>query len=108
MEKNTTQQEILLIKGATFFRHQWCEKIEPDNNKHLSAAEKLEEACWNGMLPELLPGLIEKSAEGKSLLLWQMRQGKSFLEIELCQIPASIDYYYSIDPYTFLQAGFDN
>ena len=108
MERNTTQQEILLMTGSTFFQQQCYEKNEQDSNKYVSQIEKLEEACWNGMLYELLPGVIEKSAEGKALLLWQVRHGNSFLEIDLCETPSQADSYYSIDPYTFLQAGYDN
>lgn len=108
MERNTTQQEILLMTGASYFQHQYSEKDQPGNNANLSQPEKLEEACWNGLLNELLPGVIEKSASGKALLLWQVKHGKSFLEIELCEAPEAMDLYYSIDPYAFLQAGFDN
>lgn len=108
MERNTTQQEILLITGATFFQNQLCEKTEQDSRKNMSQPEKLEEACWNGLLNELLPGIIVRSATGKALLLSHIRHCKAFLEIDLCDVPVEQEYYYSIDPYVFLQAGFEN
>jgi hypothetical protein len=110
MERNTTQQEILLMTGSAFFQQQCYEKNEQDrdSNKNMSQGEKLEEACWNGILQELLPGLIAKSPEGKALLLWEIRHGNSFLELDLCEAPAKPDYYYSIDPYMFLKSGFAN
>jgi len=108
MERSTTQQEILLITGSAFFQQQCYEKNEQDSSRNMSQQEKLEEACWNGMLQELLPGLIAKSPEGKALLLWEIRHGNSFLELDLCETPAKPDYYYSVDPYMFLRSGFDN
>lgn len=108
MEKNAAQQEILLMTGSAFFQQQCYEKNEQDSNKNISQIEKLEEACWNGLLGELLPGLIERSSEGKALLLWEIRHGNSFLELDLCETPAKPDYYYSIDPYMFLNEGNNN
>jgi hypothetical protein len=108
MEKNFTQQEILLMTGSTFFQQQCFEKTEQDSNKNLSQQEKMVEACWNGILHELLPDIINKDADGKALMLWQITPHRSFLEIELCEKPAASDRYYSIDPYVFLQESFDN
>lgn len=108
MERQSTQQEILLMTGSTFFQHQLCEKNESDSNKHLSYKEQLEEACWNGMLDELLPGIVEKSVEGKTLLLWQIRHCNAFLEIDLMETPMEADPFYSVDPYLFLQASYNN
>ena len=103
MKKKFMQQEILLMTGTTFSQRQWAEKNGAEQHINLSCKEQMEEACWNGMLQELLPGIIEKSAAGKILYLWEIRQGESFLEIDLCEYPASIDKHYSIDPYTFPQ-----
>lgn len=68
----------------------------------------MEEACWNGMLHELLPDVINKDADGKALMLWQVTPHNAFLEIELCETPSASDMYYSIDPYAFMQESFDN
>ena len=105
MERNTTQQEILLMTGSAFFQQQCYEKNEQDkdSNKNMSQREKLEEACWNGLLPEILPEIFaETNAQKKKLYLWQVKEGASFLELELGEYPEEKDSYFSIDPYSFL------
>lgn len=102
MKTNSTQQEILLLTGSTFSQRQLCEKNDPEADKHFSNKEQLEEACWNGFLKELLPEIVLKPANGNSLFLLQIRKGESFIELELCDTPAQMDNYLSIDPYNFL------
>jgi hypothetical protein len=101
MKTEIIQQEILLMATTTFSNRQWQYKDAPQSGKTLSNHEKLEEACWNGLLDELLPEIVEKSSTGKQLYLWQVRHGNAFLEIELCEYPMVIDHYLSIDPYCF-------
>lgn len=96
------------MTGSGFFQQQCFERNEQDSNKKLSQEEKMEEACWNGMLHELLPDVINKDADGKALMLWQVTPHKAFLGIELCETPSATDMYYSIDPYAFLQESFEN
>lgn len=67
----TINQEILLMTATTFAQRERYEK-DAQGNKALSVTEQLEEACWNGLLNELLPGMIEKSTSGKNLLRWQI------------------------------------
>jgi len=102
MKTKNVNQEILLMTTSTFASREWCEK-DAYGSKGLSAGEQLEEACWNGLLDELLPGIIEKSASGKKLLLWQIIPCRSFLEIELCESPVQMDDALSINPYDFLR-----
>ena len=102
MKTKIVNQEILLMTTTTFAHREWCEK-DVQRSKALSANEQLEEACWNGLLDELLPGIIEKSTSGKRLLLWQITQCSSFLEIELCESPVHMDNALSINPYFFLR-----
>jgi hypothetical protein len=101
MKAQSTQQEILLITGTKFSEREWAEKIVEDKNK-LSAIEKLEDACWNGLLDEMLPELIQKTEDGKKLFLWNVRNCKSFLEIELSDSSPVIERENSIDPYLFV------
>lgn len=103
MKPKSIQQEILLITGTKFSERQWAEKLVEDKN-NLSAIEKLEEACWNGMLDEMLPEVVEKTIEGKKLFLWHIRQCRSFLEIELSDNSPVIERSSSIDPYFFVPA----
>jgi hypothetical protein len=101
MKTNSTQQEILLMTGSRFSARELAGKNEADKNT-LSAAEQLEDACWNGLLDEMLPEIVQKTEEGKELFLWHIRHCRSFLEIELSESPSVIDREFSIDPYFFI------
>ncbi len=107
MKTNSTHQEILVMTNTTFSERQWCEKDNSANSQAFTNEEKLEEACWNGLLPELLPEIIGTSSGGR-LYLWQIRHCRSFLEIDLCEYPLLIENYFSIDPYLFLSAACPN
>jgi hypothetical protein len=100
MKTISTQQEILLLTGTKFLEREWAEKLVEDKNK-LSAIEKLEDACWNGLLDEMLPEVVEKTTEGKKIFMWHVRQCRSFLEIELSDASPIIERENSIDPYLF-------
>src|SRR5687768_8059410 len=101
MKKGSVQQEILLVATSTFSNREWCKK-DMRESRNLSSMEQLEEACWNGLLEDSLPEIIEKSHTGKRLCLWHIRHGQSFLQIELCESPLTIEKKYSIDSTCFL------
>ena len=102
MESNYTQQEILLITGTGFASRQWCEKDGSENKKMLTEKERLEEACWNGLVKEMLPELFRTANKENKIFLWKICEGKSFLELDLGETPFKKDRFYSIDPYSFL------
>ena len=99
--ENTIQQEILLMTNSTLSKRNFCEKNNSETNSSFTNIENLEKACWNGLLEEFLPGLLIK-VEGKSLLLWEVHNGKNFLHIDLCDQPDFPNKEFSIDPYLFL------
>lgn len=103
MEK-IIQQEILLITGTKFSSRQCWQKIN-DNQRLASETGQLQDACWNGLLNEMLP---EICGSDKDIFLWQIRENKCGLEIELGELPAEVDSFYSIDPYIFLENQFMN
>lgn len=105
MKKNSKQQEILLMTGTTFSSRQLCEKDDSGNLNNLTEIEKLEEACWNGLLLEMFPDIFGQLDDAKMLYLWQITEGASFIGIELGEFPAGKDNYYSIDPYCFLKSN---
>jgi hypothetical protein len=102
MKTNFAQQEILLMTGTSFSSRQWCDKNDQDKN-HLTEKEQLEEACWNGLLPEILPEIYGQACGQTKLYLWQIKEAVAFIEIELGELPADKEKYFSIDPYSFLQ-----
>jgi hypothetical protein len=107
MQKNSTQQEILLMTGTSFSARQWADKIDSGEGR-TNQEEQLEEACWNGLLPEMLPEIFADNPNAKKLYLWKIRQAKSFLEIELGETPVEIDKYFSLDPDYFLSVHSNN
>jgi hypothetical protein len=108
MKKISTQQEVLLLTGTNFSSRQWSTKDETPSKK-LTDEEKLEEACWNGLLPEMLPEIFADTiTPEKKLYLWQIKEGASFLEVEMGEYPEAKDNYFSIDPYSFLACRCSN
>lgn len=87
---------------TTFLKRAWC-KIEASDAGHQTHTEQLEEACWNGLLSEMLPELIARTASGKQLFLWHIWQGTSFLKVELSEMPPQLEQHVSIDATFFLQ-----
>jgi hypothetical protein len=104
MKPTSTQQEILLLTGTNFSARHSFEKDDKDK-MFLTEKEQLEEACWNGLLKDMLPEICEQ-VYGNKLYMWQVWKTNSFIEIELGEIPEEKEKYYSIDPYSFLPEYF--
>ena len=102
MKKESVQQEIILVATTSFSSREWCNN-DTRGSKNLSSMEKLEEACWNGLLEASLPEIVEKTDTGRSLYLWHIRHGQSLLQIELCEFPVAIEKRHSIDSRAFLE-----
>jgi hypothetical protein len=107
MKTAIIKQEILLMIKA-FSKKELCARDASKSFHHQSCAEQLEEACWNGLLDELLSGIIEKAPAEKRPCIWRVQQGKSFIEIELCNAPEATDKCLSVDPYIFLPIMLQN
>jgi hypothetical protein len=103
MKTNTAQQEILLMTGTSFSSRSWCEKDDEDNKKNITPNDKLKEACWNGLLPEMLPEICLLFAADKKLFLWQITEASSFIDVELGEIPGEVEKHSSINPHSFLE-----
>ncbi len=94
------QQEVLLTLHSSFV-HSQLNKTNEQENKNFSQEERLEEACSNGLIKELLPEVF-KGRHKHRIYLWQMRPGFSFLQLELGELPSQVDKYSSINPHDFL------
>jgi hypothetical protein len=101
MGRNSTQREILLLTGTSFSSRQWSEKDESEK-KAMSDVERLQDACWYGLVKDILPELFREDSEINKIYLWQILEGKSFLELDMGETPFKKDGFYSIDPYSFL------
>jgi hypothetical protein len=108
MNTHSTQQEILLITGTTFLSGQLCKIDDGSGNESLSDRLQLAEACWNGLLKELLPEVFDQDHGGSKSFLWQIKEGESFLELDLGDSPGKKEDFYSIDPYSFLTSEIYN
>jgi len=108
MDANYTQQEIMLITGTSFASRQWSEKDGSADKKMLTEKERLEEACWYGLVKEMLPELFRTTDNISKIFLWKISEGKSFLELDLGETPFKKERYYSIDPYSFLDTKYYN
>mgnify|MGYP001795988203 CR=1 FL=1 len=106
MKTASTQQEILLITGTSFSSREFRDMHGNQNGSQLSEREKLAIACWNGLLPEILPEIFDQPFEGKKMYLWEIREAASFLELALGETPSKPDTEFSIDPYLFLPDKF--
>jgi hypothetical protein len=101
MNLNYTQLEVLLVTGTSLTAQNLSKKDGKSGSDNMSENERLEEACWNGLLQYMLPEIYEKPASGRALYLWQIREGRSFLELNLAEVPLPIDKHFSITPYSF-------
>jgi hypothetical protein len=102
METNSLQQEIILLTNSSLVRRQLFENDASERKQNLPDTEQLAVACWNGWLDEMLPEIIDRTDTGKGLYLWEIMQGKSFINLELCEFPQVIDVQFSINPYAVL------
>ncbi|HZE84823.1 MAG TPA: hypothetical protein VE035_10980 [Puia sp.] len=102
MKTTSTQHEILLITGTSFASSLRVLKDDPGKDR-FTEKEQLEEACWNGLLQEMLPEVYTKIDGAGILYLWQIREAAFFLELEIGEFPAEIDKFYSVDPYSFME-----
>jgi hypothetical protein len=103
MAKLPTQQEIIIVNGTQFANRQYCEQHNSNSNSYLSQHEKLKEACWNGMLKDMMPELFFKFTPDVKLFMWQMRECENVTTMEMSEEPSELDFYASIDPYCFME-----
>ena len=98
------QQEVLLNTDTQFAQRQWAEK-DTAGSENLSSIQKLEKACWDGLVKELIPELDITLDTDKKLWLWEVHQTRSFLSLDFYEYPGPKDNEASIDPYLFLVSG---
>jgi hypothetical protein len=103
MEKNATQQEVLFMTGSGFASSQFCQREFPDNPNNLPGNEKLMEACWNGLVKEIIPEVFMFSDPGNKMYLWKVKEAHRFFLLEMSDYPADYNKYASIDPDRFME-----
>ena len=102
MKPDPIISEILIVKSTTFSKRQLSEKISQHGTENLSLTEQLEAACWNGLLVEMLPEIVNKSCVGKKIFLWQIDTRNSFLRLNFGASSPVFEKEYVLDPHSFL------
>jgi hypothetical protein len=102
MKKKYVQVDVLLMTDTTFVGRNWIFKDDNPARFDLSKIERLQEACWNGLLKTMLPEVWVEPPNGGILYLWDIREAQSFLELGLSEIPLPVDRQLSITPHSFL------
>ena len=102
MKQQHIHQEVLVFTTTSLSRKVLYENNN-DKNENMSLAEKLEQACWDGLLNEMFPEIIGSgSTPSPKMFIWGIYSGKSYLAIDLVDTPDVIDPVRSVDPYLFL------
>lgn len=94
-----TTQEILLLTSTKFATREYL-----DNNENNSAPQnlnKLAEACWNGMIPVMLPELFEDPGD-KRRIIWQLEAYNRCLYARLGEDKRTPEADFSLDPYVLV------
>lgn len=105
MENYNTQREVLFLVDSSFVRHELYNNSSSEDNKQpgFSTPDKFEEACWNGVLRNWLPGLGQ-NPDDKKLFLWKVLVANAFVGVELSEAPIAIKSRRSLNPYLFLSS----
>jgi len=106
MAKLSTLQEIILVNDTQFANRQYSEVKKPAPEKsrnYIAQHEKLKEACWNGLLRDMMPELFLHFGRDEKLYMWQMRECENMITMEMAEEPSPIDFSASIDPYCFME-----
>jgi hypothetical protein len=102
MKANSTQMEIMLLTGTSFSASQISDKNDASGKPNRTEKEILTEACWNGLLAELLPEICEQIPAGKKMYLWEIKEADAFIELEMGELQEEKEKYFSINPYMFI------
>jgi hypothetical protein len=108
MKNNSTNQEILLLSNTSFFKRDWVELNANKTDKHLSQKEQLILLCWNGMLKEMIPEILQTEPGKKPLTLWEINESGNMLDLRYGDFNQFEDDEWSINPYIFTELSCRN
>lgn len=89
-------QEILIALSSDFFSREFFLKEHYPGYEKLHPKEQLAEACWNGILYDLLPEVTPR------LCMTQISEGNEFLNVCMGEEDDNYVAALSINPYFFL------
>lgn len=108
MKKLNTNLEILLMSDSGFFKNDWCELKSTKNDKKLTEKEKLITLCWNGMLKEMIPEILQTEPGTKPLTLWEINESGTMLDLRFGDFDVELNDEWSINPYVYLTFAVPN
>jgi len=105
MENNFTM-EVLLLTNTKFSKKEYVERSEhplKPNPQH----NKLADACWNGLVPVILPELFKDTSD-KNVMMWQLEEGGQFLYMQIGQQPLIPEPHFGLHPWLLLESAVQN
>ena len=96
MRTNQLNREVLLIKGTAFATKELSGGVEGQN-----FLKNLEQACWAGLLCDLLPGIAKDRDTGTDSYTWHVLTARHFLLLCVGEIPGPVESATSVDPHLF-------
>jgi hypothetical protein len=103
MSALSIQKEILVVTSSKVLTEELSKiRVRKSDLAEDSFQEELEEACWNGLLDEMLPIIIHSGKRDLQLFLWEIFIGEKTVCAELSKGPFIHDSFHSVNPYVFL------
>ncbi len=103
MKTEINNQEIMLLIDSRFCSREFCSRDDKLQGLNLNLhREQLENACWAGMLFEMLPELIESQRTGVKTFIWDIHSAGHFLLVNQGCSSQPVEKPFSLDPYLFL------
>jgi hypothetical protein len=96
------QHEIIFVTDAGYYQRQLMGITDDPGDPLLSQATKMEKACWNGLINDLVSRIMEHDVFQDPVTLQHTRTTGEILIIELGSNAVTLDISRSIDPVFFL------
>lgn len=101
MKNNFTTQEILLMTDTRFSAREYTLKDE-EKGPQRSAKDKLAEACWNGLVTQMLPEIC-LTINKKPLTLWELGEAQHLFYLHLGDADSIPEAVFTLNPYRFVE-----
>ncbi len=101
MKQQQALHELLIFTGTRFSKKEFSEKDERENLNR-SAIEKLEKACWSGILFDMLPEILGNPLHRHENFIWEVMPAHHYIRVCLGPAPAMPGSKNCLDPYFFL------
>lgn len=96
------QKEILLVTNASFFWKNLIKTTAAETDHHPTQKEKLMDACWNGLMPEILPECFDQDADN-ALKIWTISDTNAFINLNYWDGEEPSEQEFAVNPYIFME-----